>query len=176
MVSLIPRYCRSQPASAIHKAPPNAPARQTITVPARLAGSGRPCARPAQASPPNTTAPSPPMTVKPARAGMATHRAVSIRGAARCSVFCQEYQSPNAPLNSSSQTSRGLTPANQTNTPNSPSAAMMAPAGSRMLASELRMNEDVSGPRRSGGSHGADHAFDEVVHLFQLEVGLLEDL
>ena len=66
------------------------------------------------------------MITSPARAGIATHSAVSISGAARCKVFCHENQSPNAPLNSSSQTSTGLTPANQTKTPNSSSAATMA--------------------------------------------------
>jgi hypothetical protein len=50
------------------------------------------------------------MMTRPARAGMATHSAVSISGAARCSVFCQENQSPKAPLNSSTQTSTGLDP------------------------------------------------------------------
>jgi hypothetical protein len=84
---------------------------------------------------------------------MATHRAVSISGAARCNVFCHEYQSPKAPLNSSSQTSSGFTPANQTKTPNTPSAAMMAPTGSRKLAREWRMDEGISGPRDQPPAH-----------------------
>ena len=79
------------------------------------------------------------MITSPARAGIATHSAVSISGAARCSVFCQENQSPNAPLNSSSQTSTGLTPANQTNTPNSSSAAAMASTGKAISLSVSRM-------------------------------------
>ena len=70
------------------------------------------------------------MITSPARAGIATHSAVSISGAARCSVFCHENQSPKAPLNRMTQTSTGLTPANQTNTPNSSSAAAMANTGS----------------------------------------------
>ena len=81
------------------------------------------------------------MITSPARAGMATHSAVSISGAARCSVFCHENQSPNAPLNSSSQTSSGLTPANHTNTPNSSSAAAMAATGRPMSLSVSRMNK-----------------------------------
>jgi hypothetical protein len=39
---------------------------------------------------------------------------VSISGAARCSVFCHENQSPNAPLNSVAHTSTGLAPAKAT--------------------------------------------------------------
>ena len=69
------------------------------------------------------------MMTKPARAGSATHKAVSIKGAARVSVFCHEYQSPKAPLNSSAHISTGLTPPNQTNTPNSSSAAINATMG-----------------------------------------------
>ena len=70
------------------------------------------------------------MMISPARAGIATHRAVSISGAARCSVFCHENQSPNAPLKSSVQVSTGLAPPSQTKPPNSSSAAASAPIGS----------------------------------------------
>lgn len=69
------------------------------------------------------------MTMRPARAGSATHSAVSISGAARCNVFCQENQSPNAPLKSVAQTSSGSTPAKAASTPNSSSAAAMANTG-----------------------------------------------
>jgi hypothetical protein len=51
------------------------------------------------------------MMISPARAGIATQSAVSISGAARCSVFCHENQSPNAPLKRIVQVSTGLTPA-----------------------------------------------------------------
>ncbi len=102
---------------------------QTNTVPTMFAGSGTACASAAQARPPSTSAPSPPMTISPARAGSATHNAVSISGAARCSVFCHENQSPNAPLNSVAQTSTGSTPAKATSRPNSSSAAAMAKTG-----------------------------------------------
>jgi hypothetical protein len=46
--------------------------------------------------PPITTAPSFPITITPARAGSAVHRPQRSNGAARTSVFCQEYQLPNA--------------------------------------------------------------------------------
>src|SRR3990167_3639376 len=164
MVSLMPRYWRSQPASATHNPPASAPARHTITVPARFVGSGTAWASAAQARPPSTSAPSPPITVRPARAGIATHKAVSISGAARCSVFCHEYQSPKAPLNSSTQTSTGLTPENETMRPNSSRDTPMAPTGRRML----RMATEPS--------DGTVHAFDQVVHFFEFQVGLLERL
>ena len=73
---------------------------QRPRVPTTFAGSGSAYGSAAQASPPSTSAPSPPMITSPARAGIATHSAVSISGAARCSVFCHENQSPKAPLNS----------------------------------------------------------------------------
>ena len=44
-----------------------------------------------------TSAPSPPMTIRPMRAGMATQSAVRISGAARTSVFCHENSVPNPP-------------------------------------------------------------------------------
>ncbi len=46
--------------------------------------------------PPMTTAPSPPMIIKPRYPGRAVQRAVSISGAARISVFCQENEVPKA--------------------------------------------------------------------------------
>ena len=49
------------------------------------------------ASAPISSAPSPPMMTMPSWAGRAVQRAVSISGAARVSVFCQENQVPNAP-------------------------------------------------------------------------------
>src|SRR6187455_815199 len=110
------------------------------------------------------------MTIRPARAGKATHNAVSISGAARCSVFCQENQSPNAPLNRIVQVSTGLAPPSQTKPPKSSSAAASAPTGkqtSRAFTASRRSR------RRSGR---ADHPFDEVAHLLELDVGLLDRL
>jgi len=49
-------------------------------------------------SPPSTTAPSPPITIRPACAGSATQSAVRTSGAARESVFCQEKALAKAPL------------------------------------------------------------------------------
>ncbi len=108
-------------------------------MPATPDGSGSACASAAQARPPNTSAPSPPITISPARAGSATHRAVSISGAARCSVFCHENQSPKAPLNSVVQTSTGSTPAKATTRPKTSSAAAMAKTGRANSLSALRM-------------------------------------
>ncbi len=79
------------------------------------------------------------MTISPARAGSATHSAVSISGAARCKVFCHENQSPNAPLNSVTQTSTGSMPAKATSKPNSSSAAAMANTGRANSLSALCM-------------------------------------
>ncbi len=42
-------------------------------------------------------APSPPSTTRPSRSGKAVASAVSISGAARCSVFWNENQVPNDP-------------------------------------------------------------------------------
>ena len=53
----------------------------------------------AAASPPSTIAPSPPSTTSPSRSGMAVASAVSMSGAARCSVFWNEKQVPNEPRN-----------------------------------------------------------------------------
>ena len=131
----------------IQSAPASAPAAQTSTVPARFCGSGTRAASAAQARPLSTSAPSPPMMISPARAGMATHRAVSIRGAARCSVFCHENQLPKAPWYSTLQASSGLTSAAaKTNRPNSSSAARMASTGSSASRSAARMADQPIEP------------------------------
>src|SRR3954468_17975571 len=159
MVSLTPRHWRSQPASATQAPPMTAPAMQTMVVPSRPAfGTAWPSQ--AQARPPSTSAPSPPMTTRPARAGSATHSAVSISGAARCSVFCHAKLLPNAPLKSVAHTSTGLAPWKATNTPNSRSAAAMAATGRSRLRSMVATSDR------------ADDAFHQVVHLLELEVGL----
>src|SRR5450631_2647876 len=170
MVSLTPRYWRRVPASAIQAAPSEKPAAHSSVVPIRLPGSGMMYGTAAAARPPSTSAPSPPMMMSPARAGSATHSAVSISGAARVKVFCHENQSPNAPLNSSAQVSTGLTPPSQTNRPNSSKAPISAPIGSRASTRLLRTG------RPSLRSHRADHAFDEIVHLLEFGVGLLQRL
>lgn len=131
MVSLMPRYCRSTPASMIHSAPISTPDKLISRVPSILCGMGSNRGVTAHASPPSTTAPSPPIMIKPARAGNATHKAVSISGAARDRVFWNENQSPKAPLNRVSHTSQGLTPCTQTKPPNRISAADKAETGSR---------------------------------------------
>ena len=51
----------------------------------------------AEAKPPSTSAPSPPIMMRPMRAGIATASAVRIRGAERCSVFCNENEVPKPP-------------------------------------------------------------------------------
>src|SRR5256885_2285657 len=70
------------------------------TVAATPAGGGTPGSPGAiatVATAPITSAPSPPITMSPTWAGSAVQSAVSMSGAARCSVFCQENQLPNAP-------------------------------------------------------------------------------
>ena len=49
------------------------------------------------ANPPSTRAPSPPIMMRPMRAGIATASAVRIKGAERCSVFWNENAVPNPP-------------------------------------------------------------------------------
>ena len=51
----------------------------------------------AAAKPPSTSAPSPPIMMRPMRAGIATASAVRIRGAERCSVFWSEKAVPKPP-------------------------------------------------------------------------------
>src|SRR5687768_7319327 len=116
------------------------------------------------------------MTMRPARAGMATHTAVSISGAARCKEFCHENQSPKAPLKSSTQASTGLLPPAQMKSPKSSSAPAIASTGRTMdsSASVVRVDKAMAAPFR--GSGFPDDAFDPVVHAFELEGGLLVDL
>ncbi len=51
----------------------------------------------AEAKPPSTSAPSPPIMTSPMRAGTATASAVRISGAERCSVFWIENAVPKPP-------------------------------------------------------------------------------
>ena len=113
MVSLTPRYWRSQPASAIHSGAGDGAghadehgagdvAGQRQALGQRRAGQAAQHQRPFAADDHQAGA-----------RGNAPRTAPSASAAPRAaSVFCQENQSPNAPLNSSSQTSTGLTPAN----------------------------------------------------------------
>ena len=122
------------------------------------------------------------MMIRPARAGSATQRAVSISGAARCSVFCHENQSPNAPLKSSIQVSTGLGAAaarrssaeQQQRRP----ASAAAPAGRSSHRSDAftAHHGSADGELTVAAHDRADDAFDEVVHLLELDVGLLERL
>ena len=52
----------------------------------------------AAAKPPSTSAPSPPIMMRPMRAGIATASAVRISGAERCSVFWKEKAVPKPPF------------------------------------------------------------------------------
>src|SRR5436309_11068922 len=113
------------------------------------------------------------MTTSPARAGIATASAVSMSGAARVSVFCHENQSPNAPLNSSAQACSGLLPPAATKAPNSSSAPAIASTGSASASiASLRRSVSLMACR----SDPAHDPFDQVVHAFELGVGLLERL
>ena len=51
----------------------------------------------AAAKPPSTSAPSPPIMMRPMRAGIATASAVRMSGAERCSVFWNEKAVPKPP-------------------------------------------------------------------------------
>ena len=51
-----------------------------------------------RASPPRTSAPSPPMTIRPARAGHATHKPHKIRGDDRANELRHENSLPKPPL------------------------------------------------------------------------------
>ena len=61
----------------------------------------------ADANPPSTSAPSPPMTTRPMRAGSATQSAVRIRGESVASVFWSEKEVPKPPRSTSSKNSTG---------------------------------------------------------------------
>src|SRR6185436_2651158 len=178
-----PRHWRSAPASASHSAPSSAPASSTSALPTLPLKSGHRYGSAAQPSAPSTSAPSPPITTSPARAGSATASAVSISGAARCSVFCQENMSPNAPLNSRVHASSALTPPSSTHTPNSSSAPASASSGSttasiaeRIVKRAERSQRRPRAAQQRDASHLADDAFDQVVHRLELEVRLLEGL
>ena len=51
----------------------------------------------AATKPPSTSAPSPPIMMRPMRAGIATASAVRMSGAERCSVFWKEKAVPKPP-------------------------------------------------------------------------------
>ena len=79
-------------------APPKAPA---MPMASQTRGAGSPSSGTATAAankPPRTNAPSPPITTRPSRAGIATHSAVSSNGVARCSEFCNENEEPKPPV------------------------------------------------------------------------------
>ena len=80
----------------------------------------------ADANPPSTSAPSPPITTRPMRAGSATQSAVRIKGDERCRVFWSENDVPKPPRSTSSKNSTGDFPSasksNENNTAVIPSA------------------------------------------------------
>ena len=167
------------------RAPPtSAPASAMASQHARAAAApSSGTATAAAARPPSTSAPSPPIIIRPSRAGSATHSAVRISGAARCSVFWSENQVPKPPRYISAKNSSGDLPWTSRNSANS------------TADSEQRQHRDGDrlrppgaggprGPRRmpgADGSQGADpgrrslaasvrlrtssrHALDQVVH------------
>ena len=70
-------------------------------------------------------------------------------GAARVSVFCHENQSPNAPLNNSSQACSGLLPPSATKAPNSSSAPAIASSGKATASmASLRRSDSFIAPSR----------------------------
>ncbi len=110
IVSLTPRQWRSQPARPIQTPPASHGGerhqRHAISGDRRSAEtSGMAIA--AAAKPPSTSAPSPPIMIRPMRAGMAKARPVRISGAARCSVFWQEKAVPKPPCQTRSKNSSG---------------------------------------------------------------------
>ena len=83
----------------------------------------------ADANPPSTSAPSPPIMVKPMRAGMAKARPVRISGAARCSEFWIENDDPNPPVHTSEKNVTGSLPMTRRKIENSSADTTSASTG-----------------------------------------------
>jgi hypothetical protein len=172
-------------------------ARQRQHIGQRRRRPARPApARPRRRSPPARRAP-----------GCATHSAVSISGAARCSVFCQrepvaegaleqqhpglDRAHPGEPDEHAEQqqrrrrwrpTGRAMSVSVSACTPGMGRAfAVVIPGGDQRHpgSGSPPSPAPLDGPApvmTLRGSDRADHAFDQVVHLLQLQVGLLEGL
>ena len=96
MVSLTPRRCRARLTAPIQVPPTRAAAATMPPIPRAPGSAGYSMAKMPAATPPSTTAPSPPIMIMPRRAGSAVHRAASSRGAVRASVFSQANALPKA--------------------------------------------------------------------------------
>ena len=107
-------------------------------------------ARAAAAKPPITSAPSPPMIVRPSCAGIATVSAVRIRGAERLSVLPQEKAEPKPPTQSRSRKVPGDWPSASRNSANSAEAATTAATGMTRYSEAARRRSIAAGPRRGG--------------------------
>ena len=92
----------------------------------------------AAAKPPSTSAPSPPIMVRPMRAGMAKARPVRISGAARCSEFCSEKEEPKPPVHISAQNWIGSLPTMRRKIEKISADAMMAPIGIAKVSASRR--------------------------------------
>ncbi len=162
MVSLTSRFSRSQPTMPIQKPPIAAPASaingQTISAGIDAGANTLPNA--AAASPPSTNAPSAPMMTRPACAGSATARPVSIKGAARCRVFCQAKASPKPPCTIRLHTSSGSKPASATAPENSSTVmSSAAAAGSSASASAFRRSDKGTASLGAAMAGGAASVF-----------------
>ena len=98
----------------------------------------------AEAKPPITSAPSPPIMTSPIRAGTATASAVRISGAERCSVFCNENAVPKPPRLTSSKNSSGDFPSASRNSENNAADTTNANSGMAMYSAPRLMRTDRS--------------------------------
>src|ERR1700722_12999942 len=149
----------------------------------------------AEQKPPSTSAPSPPIMIRPIRAGIATARAVRISGAERCSVFWIEKALPKPPRQTLStksigdlpiarrkiekrnaaiaSASAGIATYSELERKRSPSsdwveAAGVAAAGAASLAVGAPLSMALEPPQYL--SDRADDPLEEIVHL--IEVGI----
>ena len=157
MVSLSPRRARNRPISAYHAPPAAMPA----SPPASQA-SGTACgaswdaigtATTEAARAPSASAPSAPMTTRPACAGRATANPVRISGAARNRVFCQANELAKPPSAIVANTTSGLCPIAATKSPKAKSPASTEPTGT----SQPRSQSEPAGGRADAcsGARGA---------------------
>src|SRR3984957_15249742 len=121
----------------------------------------------AATKPPSTSAPSPPIMMRPMRAGIATASAVNISGAERWSVFWNENAVPKPPRQTKSTKSTGDLPIARRKRANSAAAIASASSGiatyseltrSFSARSEPAFRDPV--PIRSPGAPVARGAFD----------------
>src|ERR1700688_1039043 len=100
----------------------------------------------AAAKPPSTRAPSPPIMMRPMRAGIATASAVRMSGAERCSVFWNEKDVPKPPRHTYETKSTGDLPIAMRKIANSAAAIASASRGMAIYSELARSFSAISEP------------------------------